>query len=218
MLGVQTCHVIDDTAGVQGLGLMAPLNHFVCRRSAARPTCVLACRRRWEDKQSTLTTTRRSRFAWSGSRSSRRGGGNGREVVAGSPPLMKIVSRSEKQIKEANELGHTKTISAAVMAALRSSPCCPEHEPPSDSFPISFRTSPLVADEERDVRLPWFPLPAHNDNPEIFKILVSGLALPPQSFLPALRRPPPPTRGFEPLTFEEHLKPTCEPQRNFTQP
>lgn len=41
-----TCHMIDDTTGVQGLGVIASLNHFVCRsgRAAYLPHARLSTR------------------------------------------------------------------------------------------------------------------------------------------------------------------------------
>lgn len=144
-----TCHMIDDTTGVQGLRLIASLNHFVWRsadglaaaRAPACPrtqdTCIQTQAMLERQTKHTLTIARTTAAASCSSRSpvgspevqSREAGIAGRSLpdwnrsVAGSAPvhcLWLSCQSLQKQINKMNELSHTKTILAAVIVALRS--------------------------------------------------------------------------------------------------
>lgn len=97
-----TCHMIDDTTGVQGLRLIASLNHFVWRSADGLPaarapacprtqdTCIQAQGMLVRQTKHTLTIARTTAAAkrqftctCRKSRSSRQRSRNRREVVAG---------------------------------------------------------------------------------------------------------------------------------------
>lgn len=133
-----TCHMIDDTTGVQGLRLIASLNHFVWRSAdglpAAQDACIQTQAMLQRQTKHTLTIARATAAASCSSRSSpevqgREAGIAGRSLpdwncsAAGSAPVHCLwlnCQSLQKQINKINERSHTKTILAAVIVALRS--------------------------------------------------------------------------------------------------